>query len=244
MTSSETKAEIFVKFDGKDAKKFREWSTKIKAVASQKGWLDALLTDLKLNRSSTVKAEVDKVLQNDLAYHYLVMACTEYAFGYVQAAETKDSHGDARKAWESLCKRYNDVTENDLIALTTEYNNCKLKKASNDPNLWYAEIDHLMLKMERAGAQQKSEKEVVAFIMSQIPAEYKVATQALRVKPVDERTLELVKNVYSEFWGSKFKNKESMKSTEDNVALYTDGGKKPWQKNNSWKKFKGMCSWC
>ena len=120
----------------------------------------------------------------------------------------------------------------------------QVEKASNDPNLWYAEIDHLMLKMVRAGAQQKSEKEVVAFIMSQIPAEYEVAMQALRVKPVDKRTLELVKNVYSEFWGSKFKNEENTKGTEDNVVLYTDGGKKPWQKNNSWKKFKGTCSWC
>jgi len=123
-----------------------------------KGWLDALLTDLKLNWSSTVKEEVDKVLQNDLAYHYLVMACTDYAFGYVQAMEMKDLHGDTQKAWESLCKRYNDMSENDLIALTTEYNNCKMKKASNDPNLWYAELDHLMLKMVRAGAQEKSKK--------------------------------------------------------------------------------------
>ncbi len=51
-------------------------------------------------------------------------------------------------------------------------------------------------------------------------------------------------NVYSEFWGSKFKNEESTKGMEDNVALYTDGRRKPGQKNNSWKKFKGTCSWC
>jgi len=91
-----------------------------------------------------------------------------------------------------VCKRYNDVTENDLIALTMEYNNCKMKKVSGNPYFWYAELKHLQLKMEHVGVQKKTDVDVVAFIMSQIPAEYEVITSALRVKPGKERTLELV----------------------------------------------------
>jgi len=47
--------------------------------------------------------------------------------------------------------------------------------------------------MVRAGAQKKSDPEMVATIMMQIPMEYEIATQAIRVKPSTERTLELVK---------------------------------------------------
>jgi len=138
-------------------------------------------------------------LKDDLAYHYLVLACTHHTFGYMQAAEPVDSHGNVHKAWKDLSKRYNNVMENDLIALTMEYNNCKMKKASDNPCLWYMEIKHLQLKMEHAGVQKKIEAGVVAFIMSQIPAKYEVVTSALRVKPAKERTLELVKTVYLEY---------------------------------------------
>jgi len=52
--------------------------------------------------------------------------------------------------------------------------------------------------------QKKTEDEMVAFIMSQIPAKYEVVTSALRVKQAKERTLKLVKTVYLEYWGAKF----------------------------------------
>jgi len=138
MASKDNKTKSFVKFNGKDAWKFWEWATKTKAVAARKGWLEAITNDVMLDRTSKKAEDKAAVLKNDLAYHYLVMACTDHAFGYVQVAETADSHGDARKAWKDLCKRYDDVTKNDLIALTTEYNNCKMKKASDNPCLWYS----------------------------------------------------------------------------------------------------------
>jgi len=63
--------------------------------------------------------------------------------------------------------------------------------------------------MECAGAQKKTEAEVVAFIMNQIPAEYKVVMMStLRVKPAKEQILELVKMVYSDYWDAKFKGME------------------------------------
>ncbi len=90
--------------------------------------------------------------------------------------------------------------ENDLIALTIEYNNWKMKKASDDPCLWYTELKHLQLKIEHMGVQKKTGAEVVvAFIMSKIvPAKYEVVSSALRVKPAKKRILELVKTVYLE----------------------------------------------
>jgi len=48
----------------------------------------------------------------------------------------------------------------------------------------------------------------------------------LRVKPAKERTLELVKTVDLEYWGTTFKGMEQPKESDGNVTLYADGGKK------------------
>ncbi len=244
MASKDNKTKSYVKFDRKDAQKFWEWATKTKAVAARKGWLEAITNDVTLDRTSKKEEDKAAVLKNDLAYHYLVMACTYHAFGYVQAAETVDSHGDEHKARKDLCKRYNDVMENGLIALTMEYNNCKMKKASDDPCLWYAELEHLQWKMEHAGAQKKTEAEVVAFIMSQISTKYEVVLSALRVKSAKEWTLELVKMVYLEYWGAKFKGVEQPNESDGNVTLYANSGKKGDGKKQNYKKFKGNCNYC
>jgi len=49
--------------------------------------------------------------------------------------------------------------------LSEEYDNCKLKKASDNPCRWYVELQYLQLWMERMGAQKKTEAKVVAIIM-------------------------------------------------------------------------------
>ncbi len=111
MTADDSKTKTHVKFDGKDSWKFCKWALKVKAMGTRQGWLDGLLKDMKLDRKSTDKVEETKVLMNDLAYHYLVMSCTDYAFDYVQAAEGVDSYGDARKAWNDLCACYDEASD-------------------------------------------------------------------------------------------------------------------------------------
>jgi len=95
--------------------------------------------------------------------------------------------------------------------------------------------------MECAGVQKKTEAEVMAFILSQIPAKYKVVVSALRVRQAKEQTLELVK---TEYWGMKFKGMEQPNESDGNVALYTNGGKKGDGKKQNYKKFKGNCNYC
>jgi len=209
-------------------------------MGTRQGWMDGLLKDLTLDRKSTDKAEETKVLMNDLAYHYLVMSCMDYAFDYVQAAEGADSYGDARKAWKDLCACYNEVMVDDLISLTMEWNSCKLRKVSNDPKLWYVELECLQMLIEKVRAPRKTNVEVVAFIMSQIPAEYEPVMSVLWVKPINKQMLELVKKVYSKYWSAKFKCMEQSKESDGNAALYTQGGTKP----RNYKKFKGNCLYC
>jgi len=247
--SSNTSEEkdVYLKFDGEDTKKYREWATKVKAIAVKKGWIEAINKDITIDRKSKDAAQIELNKTNDKAYHYLVMSCSGKAFDYVQAAEVDDTYGDARKAWKDLKKRYSDLTENDLIALTVEFNACCMKKPSDDPMLWYAELEHIQAKMVRAGAQKKSDAELVATIMVQIPKEYEAATQALRIKPPVERTLELVQRVYSDYWIATYKHTTAPSPTVENVALYSDTTKGPnanKQGKKPWKKYKGVCSWC
>jgi len=56
--------------------------------------------------------------------------------------------------------------------------------------------------------------------------------------------LELVRTVYLEYWGAKFKGVEQPKQSDRNVALYADGGKKGNGKKNNWKKFKVNFNYC
>ncbi len=114
---------------------------------------------------------------------------------------------------------------NNLVALSTEYDDCKMKKASDDPCQWYAELEYLQQQMEHAGAQKKTEAEMVGSIMNRIRAKYKVVMSALRAKPVKEQTLDLVRTVYWEYWDANLKGMEQPNESDESVTLYTDSGK-------------------
>ncbi len=165
MTSENNKTKSYVKFDGKDVRKFQEWVTVTMAVGAKEGWLEVFIRDVTLDRTSKEEEDMAAVLKNDLTYNYLVKTCTDDALEYVRVAATADSNGDMRKAWKGLCKRYQSIVD-DLIALSEEYDNCKMKKASDDPCKWYTELEYLQLRMEHAGVQKKTKAEMVAFIMN------------------------------------------------------------------------------
>jgi len=117
MSTSEMKEE-YIKFDGNNEKKFREWSIKTKAIGARKGWVKALTEDLKIDQKAMDDASKKAVMMNDLAYHHLVMSCTDKAFYYVQAAQDLEENGNAQQAWKELCCQYTDISEHDLITLT------------------------------------------------------------------------------------------------------------------------------
>jgi len=58
--------------------------------------------------------------------------------------------------------------------------------------------------------------------MTQVPEEYKVATQAIHIMPAANQTLKAVQQVYIGVWNVKNKNK--VQANKDNLALYTDAG--------------------
>jgi len=129
---------------------------------------------------------------NNLAYHQ----CMDKAYFYVQVAEDLEENGDMRNAWKELCCRYKNFLENDLIALTTKFNTCRMKSASNDCTLWYAELEHIHQYMQKTGMKEKFDAEMIMQIMTQIPKEYTVATQAIYIMPAANRMLKIIQQVY------------------------------------------------
>jgi len=176
---------------------------------------------VRLDRTSKEEEDVAAVLKNDLTYQYLVTTCTDDTFEYMQVAETVDSHGDMHMAWKGLYERYRSIKDN-LIALTAEYDNCKLKKPRDNPCQWHAELEYLQLWMEHVGVQKKTEAKVVVIIMDRVPAKYEVVMSALRAKPVEERTLDMVRTVYWLYCDANLKGMEQPSESDRNVSLYTD----------------------
>jgi len=61
----------------------------------------------------------------------------------------------------------------------TEFKAYKMKSTSEDLALWYAETEHIHQCMQKVDVKEKSEADLIAQIMTQIPEEYKVATHAI-----------------------------------------------------------------
>ncbi len=169
-------------------------------------------------------SEIMEKLIYPVTYNYMVTTCTDDALEYMWAAKTANSYRDARKAWKNLFERYKSIKD-DLIALSEEFDNCKMKKLDDDPCQWYVELEYLQLWMECMGEQKKTKAEMVPIIMDQMPAKYEVVTSALRAKPVEEQTLDLVRTVYWLYWDANLKGMEQSSESDANVTLHTDSGK-------------------
>jgi len=188
-----------------------------------------------LDRASEKAEDIATVLNNDLAYEYMAKTCTDNALEYVRVVMTANSHGDVRMAWKNLYDRYHYAT-GDPIALRKECNNCKMKKPSDNPCQWYAELEYLFMQMEHAGMQRKTKAKVVAIIMKQIPAEYKVVMSALRAIPVKKQTLDLVRVAYWEYWDANLKGMEQPNESKNDAGL--DNNKEDKNKGDAF--FVGM----
>jgi len=127
---------------------------------------------------------------NNLAYHHLLMSCTDKAFHYVQAAQNTDENKNTCMLWKELCHFYEDMSKHNQFALTMEFNACKMKNTSINPTLWYVELGHIHQQVQKAGAHKKFEAQMITQIMTQIVTEeYKVVLQAIWIMPMANQTL-------------------------------------------------------
>ena len=74
-----------IKFNGQD-EKWREWSAKTRAIGALKGWWEAI--DGPAVDSNDKKAVEERERANDKAHHYLLLACCDDAFPFVEGIIT------------------------------------------------------------------------------------------------------------------------------------------------------------
>jgi hypothetical protein len=221
----------FVKFSG-ESSKWREWSRKVKTIAKKKKWWYVLETQQTLDPSKTEAAEVKKVDDNDTACYYFTMCCEDKASIYVESA------GDsAFKMWEILNLRYDHVNADDLVVLIQDYTDCKPKKHSEDPVLWFVELDYIATKIVQAKGPAKADAEIIAHIMLNMEKKhYGIVTSSLRLNK--RKTLTDVKEAYTNHWKAEYKTATDEKSGGEAQMVGGAGGKTPW------KQFKGNCHEC
>ena len=122
-----------IKFDGDDEKMGRMecQSFSVRKEQRLQGHFPSVnnavsFTDAIYNSTtSPVVADVKLAYKlNDKGYQFLILSCSEIAFGLVNLAKTADlADGDARLAWKNLTDRYAPHGWTDLIHLTGEFNN-------------------------------------------------------------------------------------------------------------------------
>ena len=106
----ETKTIRVIKFHG-EGTKWREWAAKTKAIGSKKGWWSEMEQETDIDFTKlTEDPYKDRKVENNAAYHYLLLACTGDAFPYVEASD-----GNVREAWRSLKARYVIRNNGDLV---------------------------------------------------------------------------------------------------------------------------------
>jgi len=124
-TTAVAEATRLIKFDGEESK-WPEWSVKALAFAKSKEFKEAFLgnTDVAFSDvlytatpTYSVPTDVKEAYElNDKGYQFLILSCSEIAFGLVNMAKTVDlADGDARLAWKNLTERYAPQGSTDLI---------------------------------------------------------------------------------------------------------------------------------
>jgi hypothetical protein len=182
MSGPTTAAETtrLIKFDG-DETKWAKWNVKALAFAKSKGFKDAFLANTTvvfsdaLYAASPLATDVkDAYDLNDQGYQFLILSCSEIAFGLVNLAKTTTlADGDARLAWKNLNDRYAPQGSTDLIHLTGEFNNCCLESATEDPDLWFIRLEVIRSRLSATNPKYtKEDYEVVALIVNKLPTEY------------------------------------------------------------------------
>ena len=195
----------YLYFDGEHESSltFEHFIIKFNALANRKGFAQGLThtktaAEIQAYRTSSVDTEKGIALANDIAYHYFTICTGGDAFDYVKNAKT------APEALASLEGRYDTKEEQDIISLTLQWNECKPKSHLQDPQLWFAELEHIAVKIGAvAGVSAKTDIEKMVHIMAHMPPEYNTVKEVLNQKTT--KTLAEVKKAYANHWKTEFK---------------------------------------
>ncbi len=156
-----------IPFSGLD-EDWREWHTKVKAMAKKRGWYSALVQDLSIvPLTEDAEEKTARIKANDDAYLWLVLSTSKRAFLHVESSQE-----NAYVAWTNLLDRYEASDTMDLLSLLQDFTKCVMDGATDEPCFWFMELDHISEKIKQAGGNRKSDSEKIAHVITEAPREY------------------------------------------------------------------------
>ena len=121
---------------------WRTWKFKFLAKATVLGYRGVLLgtevapdDELEVDTDDVGGEELLEARRaNVMAYSALALACEGAALGLVEGSVTEGlPNGNARLAWQNLCRKYEPTTRMSLVSLKKEFAECKLEDVDSDP---------------------------------------------------------------------------------------------------------------
>ena len=232
---SEEKAIRIIPFSGKK-NDWRQWSRKFLAIAHRRGFKEYLDG----TKTITSTSSADEIQKNTQAYNEMLLAMSDdVSFGLVdESTTTLCPDGDAKLAWTKLQSKFESQTSASRVKLMNQFTNNKLRKLSQDPDVWISELELLRTRLQKMGSNI-DESYVMIHIMNNLPSAYDNLIDSLEDKlgaSTDALTLESLREKLSEKYEKikmrkRFKTEES-DSDDDEKALFAGG------------KFKGRCHYC
>jgi len=232
---SEEKAIRIIPFSGKK-NDWRQWSRKFLAIVHRRGFKEYLDG----TKTITSTSSADEIQKNAQAYNEMLLAMSDdVSFGLVdESTTTLCPDGDAKLAWTKLQSKFESQTNASRGKLMNQFTNNKLRKLSQDPDVWISELELLRTRLQKMGSNI-DESYIMIHIMNNLPSAYDNLIDNLEDKleaSTDPLTLESLREKLSEKYEKikmrkRFKNDES-DPDEDEKALFAGG------------KFKGRCHYC
>ena len=227
--------------DSNAEKFYDDWRIKTLMLADTKGCKEPLTMgkDKTIPMTDGGTDEEKKLYKaNKEANNLLTMSCTGVPLGLVIRAK-----GNARDALMKLDQKYAKKSSSNVMALLTEYANCKLESANHDPEAWFIQLDRINMKLAQIDEKyEKKDYEIKTHLLNNLPDEYQhLVTTIVESDQEDKKTVADIEEAISRKWCRDLKEKSKV-GGKNNVAMFTDAKDGATKKNNN--KFKGRCRKC
>ena len=223
-----------IPFSGKD-EEWREWSKKVLAFATVKGWQKALFST-----SSQDKEVTDQMMVS--ALNFLTMSLTDQAFAFVENAP------NAAQVWDELNEEFEPCEDTDVYELQEEFTRCKLLHTRENPTLWFKRLEHLNQRLRKIDPKyKKNDDDVKIHVRVNLP---EGLYSELITKTRDELKTMSVKDFKKQIkshWRRFTRNDEEQEKTEqaERVLKTTDSNKdRTGRKFTKTRQLKGICRRC
>ena len=198
-----------VPFNGR-REKWREWKAMVLAYALKKEFSrllvkeTAIIKEEELYELGTTEQQKKDFRANAEGMSFLTLSCKGLAFAIIESTYTTENPtGNVYKAWEKLCKRYeNKDAEPNYVEISEKFRECKLKSFKEDPAEWLIQVEYWNMKLGQL-------KETYAL------DDLQLKTHILSYLPV----------VLSRQWGWRSLNDDGLRSKRTTMGLRTGQGR-------------------